>query len=280
MIRTRRILSATLFARALFSLTLLSAVEACARQDKPTPEQLKEAKDVKEAKDAFAKLGATYEGPTKPRAKPPFHIYLYPPPPSAFTEPGTKRTVHRFRMPPGTEDRDLNVLPNPPFAFELDLSGTKLTDAGLKELAPLKNLTTLLLPGSVTDATLRALREVGLLHTLGLGKVGRPTKLEEVIWLSLPSTVTAAGLKELAPLKNLTTLSLPKGVTDAGLKELAPLQSLTTLHLLDTKVTDAGLKELAALKNLTTLDLRGTTKVSDKGVETLQQALPKCKILR
>ena len=57
-----------------------------------------------------------------------------------------------------------------------------MTDAGLKELAPLKNLTTL--------------------------------------YLSL-TQVTDAGLKELAPLKNLTTLDLTgTKVTDAGLKEL------------------------------------------------------------
>ena len=104
----------------------------------------------------------------------------------------------------------------PPDTTTLDLGHTEVTDAGLKELAPLQNLTTLSL---------------------------RDTK------------VTDAGLKELAPLKNLTTLDLPRSVTDAGLKELAGLKSLTTLRLSATWVTDAGLKELAGLKNLTALDL-------------------------
>ena len=63
------------------------------------------------------------------------------------------------------------------------LSGSKkVTDADLKELAALKNLTTLDLIGT---------------------------------------EVTDAGLKELATLKNLTTLNLGfTKVTDAGLKEL------------------------------------------------------------
>ena len=37
-------------------------------------------------------------------------------------------------------------------------------------------------------------------------------------------------------------------VTDAGLKELAGLKSLQSLSLHNTQVTDAGLKELAGLK--------------------------------
>ena len=86
---------------------------------------------------------------------------------------------------------------------------TQVTDAGLKDLAALKN------PHHARS-----------LH-------GTP--------------VTDAGLKELAALKNLTTLNLiDTEVTDAGLKDLAGLKNLTTLCLYATPVTDAGLKELAA----------------------------------
>ena len=91
-------------------------------------------------------------------------------------------------------------------AITVNLSNTKVTDAGLKELAALKQLTTL---------------------NLGV------------------TQVTDAGLKELAPLKQLTTLYLhDTDVTDAGLKELTALKNLTTLHLGKTAVTDAGVKEL------------------------------------
>ena len=73
----------------------------------------------------------------------------------------------------------------------LDLCLTKVTDAGLKELAALKRLT-----------------KLGLTDT----------------------KVTDAGMKELAALKNLTSLILVNTkVTDAGLKELAALKNLTSL---------------------------------------------------
>ena len=86
------------------------------------------------------------------------------------------------------------------------LNNTQVTDAGLKELAALKNLASLYLDNT---------------------------------------KVTDAGMKELAVLKNLTTLSLDRTqVTDAGIKELATLKNLTTLKLDSAKVTDAGLKEL------------------------------------
>ena len=89
---------------------------------------------------------------------------------------------------------------------EVRLSGTKVTDAGLKELAALTKLTRLFL---------------------------------------FKTPVTDAGLKELAPLKALTKLDLDDTkVTDAGLKELATLTNLTNLFLTNTQVTDEGVKEL------------------------------------
>lgn len=101
----------------------------------------------------------------------------------------------------------------------------QVTDAGLKELAELKNLTSLQLGGT---------------------------------------QVSDAGLKELAGLKNLSTLHLnDTQVTDAGVKELVALRNLTSLSLSKTyqpttHVTDVGVKELTALKNLNSLQLNGT----------------------
>ena len=72
---------------------------------------------------------------------------------------------------------------------------------------------------------------------------------------------------------------LATSVTDAGVKELAPLKKLTTLSLIGTQVTDVGLKELAAFKGLTELSLFGT-QVTTRGVKELQKALPRCQIFR
>src|SRR5437588_455246 len=70
--------------------------------------------------------------------------------------------------------------------------------------------------------------------------------LKQLTWLSLAGTrVTDAGLKELKDLKQRNTLYLSSTqVTDAGLKELKDLKQLTRLNLADTKVTDDGVAEL------------------------------------
>jgi len=83
------------------------------------------------------------------------------------------------------------------------------------------------------------------------------TRLKNLSKLHLSETrVTDAGLKELSSLKMLTTLSIINTpVTDAGMKEFAALTGLTTLILFHTQVTDAGLKELAPLTTLTCLCL-------------------------
>jgi Leucine-rich repeat (LRR) protein len=88
----------------------------------------------------------------------------------------------------------------------VDLSGTKLTDAGLKHLAGLKQLQWLLLSfNKVTDA--------GLKHLAGL---------KQLQWLDLSHTK----------------------VTDGGLKHLAGLKQLQWLDLTNTQVTDQGKRKL------------------------------------
>ena len=88
----------------------------------------------------------------------------------------------------------------------LELSDTKITDEGLKDLAKLQNLKTLFLGGTkITDA---GLKEV--------------TKLQKLKWLDLVNTQ----------------------ITDAGLKELVKLRDLQLLDLYGTKITDTGFAEL------------------------------------
>jgi hypothetical protein len=159
----------------------------------------------------------------------------------------------------------LAKLPAPGKPFGLRLGGTEVTDAGLKELAGLKKLSSLSLGATgVTDAGLKDLAGSKNLSSLSL----HSTK------------VTDAGLKALAGLKDLSYLNLGgTHVMDEGLKHLAGLKNLSSLSLGDTKVTDTGLKELTDLKKLSYLDLGGT-KVTEKGVGELQKALPRCKISR
>jgi Leucine-rich repeat (LRR) protein len=63
------------------------------------------------------------------------------------------------------------------------------------------------------------------------------------------------------------------------LENLQGLTQLSILWLDHTAVTDAGLEHLKGLTQLQTLDLSGTN-VTDEGVKKLQQALPKCQIVR
>jgi hypothetical protein len=109
------------------------------------------------------------------------------------------------------------------FHFE----STKMTDAGLKDLAALPHLRYIHITNKrVTDEALKNLREAGLLHALPMvqsagGKV-RPAKSDEVSRLDLRGTaVTDAGLKELKEFKDLMLLQLDtRHVTDAGVAEL------------------------------------------------------------
>jgi hypothetical protein len=143
----------------------------------------------------------------------------------------------------------------------LELHNAKFTDKGLKQLTNLKRLTWIGLDEKqMSDATLRALREAGLLHAVAAASAKdgkRPTSAAEVV-----------------------SLALCRGpLTDAGLKELSELKNMTWLDLRDTQITDAGLTELVGLKNLTRLLLQGT-RVTDAGIAVLHKALPKCEISR
>jgi hypothetical protein len=103
------------------------------------------------------------------------------PVPHQLQEEAEKRAVAAVQELGGVVTRD-GKRPGKP-VVEATFAGPQVTDAGLKELAPLTQLTTLNLSGT---------------------------------------QVTDAGLKDLAPLTQLTTLDLSyTAVTDAGLKELS-----------------------------------------------------------
>jgi Leucine-rich repeat (LRR) protein len=108
-------------------------------------------------------------------------------PPIARADPAEDAAIKAIKQLHGRVEQNGKVV---------DLSYTQVTDAELKALAALKNLTTL--------------------------------NLSE-------TRVTNTGMKELAALKNLTTLNLSETrVTNAGMKELAALKNLTTLYLRGT----------------------------------------------
>lgn len=148
----------------------------------------------------------------------------------------------------------------------LDLSGSFISDDGLTYLIGMPNLWELNVTNTrITDAGMKHLTEIGR------GKDGHPLDL------TLDRTaVSDEGIRFLAPMGNLASLSL-KGtrITDSSLRSLQVTKSLGGLGLDKTRITDDGLAPLAGLE-LSWLSLRDT-RVSDKGlrylhpIKTLQQ---------
>jgi hypothetical protein len=115
----------------------------------------------------------------------------------------------------------------------LDLSRTKVTDAGLTHLTKLTRLQSLKLEGtSISDAGLASLAALEALEELDLSR----------------TKVTDAGLGALAPLARLKTLRLDSNeVRGPGLEKLRPMAGLRTLSLVSNPLTDESLGNLAAL---------------------------------
>jgi hypothetical protein len=138
----------------------------------------------------------------------------------------------------------------------LDLTASRVTDAGLARLKGMKELRWLSLGETgVTDT--------GLAYLAGL---------EELWSLQLQRTpVTGAGLAHLKGCKRLERLYLHQSeVTDKGLAHLSDLEGLREVHLSYTSVTDAGLAHLAGLDQLASLGLEGT-RISDAGLRRLER---------
>jgi Leucine-rich repeat (LRR) protein len=70
----------------------------------------------------------------------------------------------------------------------------------------------------------------------------------------------------------LDRLSLPPSITDAGLRQLEGLPNLTSLDLQNTQVTDDGLVVLTTMPKLVQLYIHGS-RITPAGAETLQASL-------
>jgi len=200
-------------------------------------------------------------------------------------------------------DRYIYLLSALPNLARVDLSGSKLTDEGLKQLPHLKNLVELnLYDTSTIRAAMAELRQKApnvwivddwMITNLGGGfdrdqkgriirvtfsgsqKFGdnemrllKPLKYLEVLELN-GTRITDHGLKELNEHENLRALRL-KGtqITGEGMKEIAVHKQLHNLFLDDTKITDDSLVELLGLENLAQLELSGT-RITDEGLKTI-----------
>lgn len=166
---------------------------------------------------------------------------------------------HRF------SDKYMHLMKEFKYLESLNLTGTRVTDVGLKELAQCGNLKELGLASTqITDAGLKELKGLKNLKALDLSF----------------TQITDVGLGNLRECKSISILDLGHStITDAGLKDVGHLGNLTALSLIGTPVTDVGIKELSVLENLTSLRVL-LTEVTERGAMDLKQSLPKLVILR
>jgi hypothetical protein len=227
----------------------------------------------------------------------------------ATTNAGSTRAAQAT----ASTDRELEQLGRVPQLTRLCLTGTEITGAGLEHLRGFAKLQVLIIRGlQLTGADLKQLKGLGDLKWLDLENVSIPnadlkhlarlTQLEGIIlrgpqvadaWLEPlkglsqlkqlhldGAKITDAGLAHLEGLHQLNLLDLTGTlVTSDGLNHLKGLSQLRWLYLTDTKITDAGLEQLKALTGLTELVLL-TTNCTPEGEQKIQQALPKCQIIR
>lgn len=175
------------FVRSMLALTVLAAFsgQVCADDEKPADKAVAHTPAELKAMEQLRNNGATVMEVAK----------------------NDTRLDVAFHLTDGeVKDEHLTPLANTPLLWSLNLRGTAITNAGLKNLADAKNLTRLHLEQTKVD-------DAGLAHL---------QKLEGLEYLNLYGTA----------------------VTDAGLKNLEGLKNLQRLYLWQTKVTDAGVKSL------------------------------------
>ena len=168
----------------------------------------------------------------------------------------------------------------------LDLSGTRITDAGLGQLNAFTNLRELKLRSTnISDEGLRYLATLEELRSLDLGntQVMGPgleylQSLPHLERLELDETkLTDNGLKYVRGLRQIRSLNIRNtAVSDRGLKHITELSGLRSLSV-GPMVTNAGLEQLGKLLELTKLSLEGTSS-TDSGVRELRRALPGLKV--
>jgi hypothetical protein len=160
--------------------------------------------------------------------------------------------------------------------YRLHLAGRPITDAGLAYVAGLVNVGAVDLSGTqVTDAGLRHLQQMRLqyLNLKGTRITGaglqhlQPNYLREI---DLSDTqVTDEGLKHLQGMKRLMILALRNApISGGGLKSLQSAPELRELDLSGAAITDDGMASLATFQHLDKLALGGTA-IGDAGCQHL-----------
>lgn len=187
----------------------------------------------------------------------------------------------------GVDDAGLRNLAGCKNLTSLNLNATAISDAGLIHVKGCRDLKYLGLEyAGLTDSGLAYFKDCENLEAINLGR----TQVTDAGLAHLKSTrtltalvlhglkVTDGGLAVFQGHENLTHLDLGyTGVTDKGLTHFDHCRGLKMLFLPNTRITDKGLDLLKKFKNLGSLVLT-KTKVTAKGIDALRKALPQCRI--
>ena len=104
--------------------------------------------------------------------------------------------------------------------------------------------------------------------------------IPQLVTLDLSATsITDQSVAQLAAAKSLRVVRLSEtAVTDAAINSLLAIPALESINLYGTKVTDAGVSRLETMTQLKNLYLWQTA-VTPEAIKSLQEKLPKCKIV-
>jgi hypothetical protein len=160
----------------------------------------------------------------------------------------------------------------------LDLSRTRISDDGIRQIAFLKRLEVLILPAGITDRAAPALKELSHLRELNLDQaritdaaMAALSGLPALQNLDLSSTrVTDGGLAYLSRLPALKRLVVGALVTDACAPQLQGMKSLEEIDITQTQIGEKGLAALAGLPRLKTIYVN--RQATDAAIKPLAQA--------
>ena len=170
-------------------------------------------------------------------------------------------------------------------AWVVDLKDTKISDGDLKELEEVKNFSSgyfMLLDVSgttVTDNGLKFVSDAETLEWIDLSNTAidgsgfehlRNLQRLKCIILQECKKINDKSLESLPPLKNLQSLNLRNtSITHVSMKKILTYKKLNILNLRDTGIKNESVAMLASLKNLKGLDL-GETEISDSALEKMK----------
>jgi hypothetical protein len=182
--------------------------------------------------------------------------------------------VWKTRPTEGTADWEavktpgrVTIRPNHKVSFEIANGVTDRELAGLKELSDVSIVSLTVASSELTDA--------------GVAEIAKLKNIES-LYLSACGKITDTGLSHLAKLPNISFLWFTANplISDEGMKSIGQMKNLRSLSLFGcTKISNAGALQLSQLKRLE-FAFFGMTGVNEAGIQELRELMPKCKLQR